>query len=97
MENTKRSNNFLIVFLLLTVVGTTAIDIYQDRVIEKQRYELKWILAHSKIVPETIVADLAKAPQGPPKSNGVQTQAANVAAIPSPAQAAVQPPPAAKP
>jgi uncharacterized membrane protein len=97
MENEKKPNHFLIVFLLLTIVGITAIDIYQDRVIEKQRYELKWLLAHSQIIPETILADAAKAAQGKPSSNGVQTQAANVAPVPSPAPAAVQPPPAAKP
>ncbi len=95
MENAKKQFNFLIVFLLLAVVAIAAIDIYQDRVIEKQRYELRWLLAHSTIRPETIAADLAKTAQGAPKLDGVQS--ASVAPPPSSAPAAVQPHSAAKP
>jgi hypothetical protein len=97
MESTKKSHLFLIVFLLLTVVGITAIDIYQDRVIEKQRYELKWLLAHSTIRPETILADVAKGGQGASKTDRVQAQAASVTPAPSSAPTTAPAPHPAKP
>jgi len=82
MENAKKPNYFLVVFLLLTVLGITAINIYQDRVIEKQRYELRWLLTHSTIRPDVDAALAAKVVASAKASTG-QTQAANVAAVPS--------------
>lgn len=39
----------LIAFLLAVVVGLTALNLYQDKVIEKQRYELQWLMTHATI------------------------------------------------
>jgi len=84
MENAKKPNYFLVVFLLLTVLGITAINIYQDRVIEKQRYELRWLLTHSTIRPDVDVALAAKNVADAKASAATgQTQAANVASAPS--------------
>ena len=98
MENAKKPNAFLVVFLLLTVVLLVAMDIYQDRLIQQQRYELHWLLTHSTIRPEAFPSD-AKAPQALPKPQGTQSSAANVAPTPAPAPAkpAPQPPATAKP
>jgi len=83
--------------LLVFVVGLTSINIYQDRVIQKQRFELQWLLAHSTIRPETIVADLAKEGKLPQKSGAVKAPAANVVPASPSAPPAAQVAPAVKP
>ncbi len=97
MQSTKTSKGILLASLLVFVVGLTSINIYQDRVIQKQRFELRWLMAHSTIRPETIVADLAREGKLPQKSGAVQTPAANVAPAPSSAPPAAQVAPAVKP
>ena len=83
----------LIAFLLAVIVGLTALNMYQDKVIEKQRYELQWLLTHSIIKMD-----------GPPAQNGAQTPAPagmkqdqKQAPEPAPVAAAVAPNPATKP
>ena len=78
-------------------VGLTSIDIYQDHVIQKQRFELQWLVAHATIRPEMIVADLKKAGKLPAKSAAGQPQAATVAPASSSVPPAAQVPPAVKP
>jgi len=92
----QKPNAFLTVFLLLTIVGLVAIDIYQDRVIQKQRYELRWLITHSIIRPDTIAAD--DQPQQPAaQPGGAPPSSANVAPAPVPPKAPQSAPQAAKP
>jgi Tfp pilus assembly protein PilE len=91
MESTKTSRGFLVAVLLVAVCALTALNIYQDHVIKSQRYELRWLMTHSVIRPETIAADLARNSQG----KGPQTPPASVAQLPPAAKPAA--PPAAKP
>lgn len=88
--NAKKPNAFLIVFLLLTVLGLVAIDIYQDRVIQKQRYEIRWLMTHGTFRPDPVVASDAKAQQPAAKPESAQAQASNVAPAQSPAKSAQQ-------
>jgi len=90
--------------LLVAVLGLTALDIFQDRVIEKQLYELRWLTAHSTIRPDTIVADLkkegkipadAKLSSAPPQSNSQAPSASSTPAVKS-ASAPASAPPAAQ-
>ena len=87
----------MLVLLLVFAVGLTSVNIYQDHVIQKQRFELQWLVAHATIRPETIVADLAKAGKLPPKSGAVQASAANVSPAATSAPPAAQVSPAVKP
>ena len=53
-----KTNRFALVFLLVAVVFLTGVTIYQNRVIAKQSFEIRWLLAHcSERVP-------APAPRG---------------------------------
>jgi len=97
MESTKASKGILIALLLVFGVGLTSIDIYQDHVIQKQRFELQWLVAHATIRPETILADLKKDGKLPAKSVAGQAQAATVAPASSSAPPAAQVSPAVKP
>ncbi|HKM90278.1 MAG TPA: hypothetical protein VJX29_06665 [Candidatus Acidoferrales bacterium] len=97
MQSTKTSKGILLALLLVFVVGLTSVNIYQDRVIQKQRFELQWLVTHATIRPETIVADLAKEGKLPKKSGAVQAPAANVVPAASPAPPAAQVAPAVKP
>jgi hypothetical protein len=97
MESTKTSKGILIAALLVFGVGLTSIDIYQDHVIQKQRFELQWLVAHATIRPETIVADLEKAGKLPVKSGAAQAPAATVASAHTSAPPAAQVSPAVKP
>ena len=77
----------LIAFLLAVVVGLTALNLYQDKVIEKQRYELQWLLTHS-----TIKMELSKPAKGEPQSPAPAAtkpdQKANAAPAPAATEAA---------
>ena len=84
--------------VLLVVVGVlTALDIYQNRIIQTQRFELGWLLTHSTIRPDTILADLQKKTQGAPASDAVKAPPANVAAVPPVAKPATPQKPTARP
>lgn len=85
--------------LLVVVAGLTALDIYQAKVIEQQKYELRWLMTHSIIRPDAIAADAQKAApanQGATKNGAAKAPAANVAVVPQSAKPAA-PAPAAKP
>lgn len=101
MESTKTSKGILIASLLVFGVGLTSIDLYQDHVIQKQRYELQWLVAHATIRPETIVADLkkeGKIPANAALSSPSKSQAPAASSTPAdkPAAAAASAPPAAQ-
>jgi hypothetical protein len=97
MVSTKTSKAILLVSLLVFGVTLTSINIYQDRLIQKQRFELQWLMAHSTIRPETIAADLAKAAKDAPKSGGAHAPAATVTSAHTSAPPAAQVSPAVKP
>jgi len=98
MESTKTSRGFLVAILVVAVVGLTALDVYQDRVIAQQRYELNWLKTHSVINLDAIAADIraAKAAQNPAKNDAPKPPAADVAVVPQSSKPAA-PAPAAKP
>ena len=99
MESTQKSRAFLIVFLIAAVAGLTALDMYQDRVIEKQKYELRWLMTHAVIKTELPVpANDAPAKTAPAAPNS-QPKPAAAAGMPGPQAAAAVAPgaPAAKP
>ncbi len=52
MENEKKSSALLIGFLVVVIIGLTALDIYQDRVITIQRDDLRWLMTHATIRTE---------------------------------------------
>jgi hypothetical protein len=85
MESSKNSRVTLIAFLLAVVVGLTALNIYQDKVIDKQRYELQWLIAHATINVE-MPAQGKDAKSGPAPA-GMKSDAKQDA-VPAPAQAA---------
>ena len=95
MESTKTSRGFLIAILLLVVAGLTALDIYQDHVINKQRYELRWLMTHSIIRPDAAAVDPAKAApaatQGAAKNDPAKVSAADVAVVPQSTKPAAGP------
>ena len=103
MESTKSSRGFLVAILFVALLGVTALDIYQDKVIAKQRYELNWLKTHSIISLDAIAADVraeqaAKAAQGGAKNNAPRPPAADVAVVPQTSKPAPAAPPAtAKP
>ncbi len=82
MESTKTSRGFLVAILLVVVVGLTALDIYQDRVIQKQRYELRWLVTHATIHVDANSADAAKTAPSASPSNAAKAPAADVAVLP---------------
>jgi len=99
MESTKTSRGALVAILVVTVAGLVALDIYQDRIIERQRNELRWLMTHSIIRPDAVAADAAKsAPsqQGAAKNDSPKTPAADVAVVP-PSSRPAAPAPASKP
>jgi hypothetical protein len=59
MENTRKQGAFLVPFLLVAVLGLTGQSIYQNHVIQRQRFELRWLLEHATIDPASIAKDLA--------------------------------------
>ena len=71
----KKPNAFLVVFLLLTIVALVAIDMYQDRVIQRQRYELRWLMTHSIIRPDAPASGI-NSQKPAPKPEGTQSSAA---------------------
>ncbi|HXZ18775.1 MAG TPA: hypothetical protein VEG63_02440 [Candidatus Acidoferrales bacterium] len=82
MESTKTSRGFLVAILCVVVVGLTALDIYQDRVIERQRFELRWLLTHAIIRADAAPADAAKPAPSASPSNAAKVPAADVAVVP---------------
>ena len=89
MESTKRSSATLVAFLLAVVVGLTALNMYQDKVIEKQRYELQWLLTHATIKMELPPAK--GAPNTPAPANTKPELKPDSAPAPAQAAAAVTP------
>lgn len=87
----------MVAILLLVVTGLTALDIYQDRVIAKQQFELHWLLTHSVIRPDLVAADAAKNAQGADQGKGLQAPPASVAQLPPAAKPASPARPVAKP
>lgn len=87
MESTKNSRVTLIAFLLAVVVGLTALNIYQDKVIEKQRYELQWLMTHATINVE-LPKDLKGAKPAPTPSGTKPDQKPDASSAPAAAQAA---------
>jgi hypothetical protein len=99
MESTKSSRGFLLAVLLVAVVGLTALDIYQDLIIRRQRDDLRWLMTHSVIRLDAPVPDASKpapAAQPAPKNDSAKASPANVALIPPSAKPAA-PAPASKP
>ncbi len=41
-----KTNRFLVLLLLVVVVFLTGVNVYQNRVITKQSFEIRWLLAH---------------------------------------------------
>jgi hypothetical protein len=73
MESTKQSRGFVVAALLAAVVALAALNVYQDHIINRQRYELRWLLTHSTIRPDAVRSDAAasaqnKNQQAPPTS-----------------------------
>ncbi len=97
MESTKNSKGVVIAILVLVVMGLTALDVYQDRIIAKQRFEMTWLLTHATIRPDLIAADVAKNAQGAAMVNRAQAPAASVAQVPPTTKPAAPARPAAKP
>jgi len=99
MESTKKSSATLIAFLLAVVVGLTALNMYQDKVIAKQRFELQWLMTHAVIKMDGPVpgkgAAQSPAPSGlkfEQQPNGTSAPAATqAAAAVAPASAAAKP------
>lgn len=71
-------------------------DIYQDHVIQRQRYEMRWLLAHATIHLDANPADVAKPAPSASPSNATKAPAADVAVLPQSSKPAA-PAPAAKP
>jgi len=84
---------FIVTFLLVTVLALTGMNMYQEHVIQKQRFELRWLLAHSVIRPETIAADLQREKQQQSgKPEVAQTDPAASSSTPSTAASATAKP-----
>lgn len=94
MESTKTSRGFLVAILVGTVVVMTALDIYQDRVIAQQRFELRWLMTHSVIRPDVPMDAVAKATIGSAAADAAKAAPASVAVVPPSAKPAA---PTAKP
>jgi len=66
-----KTSRFLVPFLVLAIVVLTGINIYQNRVIAKQSFEIRWLLANCAprgpvLTPKTPPAP-APAPAPPKK------------------------------
>jgi hypothetical protein len=97
MQSTRTSRGVLIAILALAVTGLTALNIYQDHIIAKQRYELGWLMTHSTIRMDLIAADLAKNGHPAAQVKGPNGTPAIEAQVPSTAKPATVAAPAAKP
>jgi len=86
---------FIVTFLFVAVLALTGMNMYQQHVIQKQRFELRWLLAHSVIRPETIAADLEKEKQQ--QSGKPEVAQSDPAASSSAPSAAAPAAPTAKP
>jgi cytoskeletal protein RodZ len=93
MESTRTSRGFVVAVLLVAVVALTALNVFQDHVINVQRYELRWLLTHSTIRPDTIRSDAAASAQ----NKNQQTPTTSVAQIPPATKPASPSASAAKP
>jgi hypothetical protein len=91
MESTKKSSALLIAFLLAVVVGLTALNLFQDKVIEQQRYELHWLVTHSTIRMELPPAKGTQPGQAPASAKPDQKSGAPPAPAATEAAAAVAP------
>jgi hypothetical protein len=96
VETSKKPSVFLAVVLGLAVLALTALDIYQDKVIRQQQFELRWLVTHSTIRPETILADIQNQKQSA-RPAGTQAQASPVAPTPSQDKGIPSAAPAVKP
>ncbi|HUJ41948.1 MAG TPA: hypothetical protein VLW54_15505 [Candidatus Acidoferrales bacterium] len=96
MQSTKSSRGFLLALLMVVVLGLTALNIYQDQIIHRQQYELRWLLTHSTIRPDVPAPAAAKNVPGAPAASHAQTPAPSVAEVP-PASKPVPSAPTAKP
>jgi len=99
-----RKPGFLVVFLLVAFVGMTALDIYQDIVIRRQSYELKWMLRHGtfhidpkealETIPPSALPKMMQPPQGQPSvapsAPGISSPAAPAANQPATAAPAAR-------
>jgi len=82
MESTKSSRGLVIAILIVVVLALTAQNVWQDRVIQQQRYELRWLLTHSTIRPDVPAPAAAKSAPGAPAANHAQAPGASVAEVP---------------
>jgi hypothetical protein len=89
MENEKKFSAFLVPFLVFAVVGLTALDIYQNRIIERQRYEMRWLVTHAKITGDINANAPSQSGAGTADAPGIK-DGQPVAAQP-PAQAPAKP------
>ena len=97
MESTKKSRGLVVVVLVLVVTGLTALNVYQDHIIAKQRYELSWLMTHSTIRPDLIAADIAKSGKAAAQAKSPQTATTSVAEVPPSSKPAAPAHPVAKP
>ena len=95
MESTKTSRGFLVAILLVTVVGLTALDIYQDHVIRRQQFELRWLMTHTVFKAELPVPASDGSKSAVPAAAD-KAPAASVAVVPQSSKPAA-PAPSAKP
>ncbi len=49
MDLNSRYSRFLVPFLLLVIALLVVLNFYQNRVIQQQSFELKWLMTHSTI------------------------------------------------
>jgi len=87
MESTRTSRGFVVALLSVVVLALAALNVYQDHVINRQRYELRWLMTHSTIRPDAPTANVPasaqnKNQQAPPTSVA-QLPPANKPASPS--------------
>jgi hypothetical protein len=97
MESTKTSRSVVVAVLVLLVSGLTALNIYQDHVIAKQRFELHWLLTHSTIRPDILAAEAAKKAPAASTPNRGNAPAASVAEVSPSSKPAAPARPVAKP
>jgi len=82
MQSTKSSRSFVIAILVVVVLALTAQNIWQDHLIQVQRYELRWLLTHSTIRPDAPASAAAHTAPGAPPAAHAQAPAASVADVP---------------
>ena len=85
----------MLAILMLVVVGMTALNIYQDHVIHRQQYELRWLLTHSVIRPDVPASAAANNVPGAVQGSQSKAPTATVAAVP-PSSKPSAPAPSAK-